>query len=233
MQGSAPRHLQMTAARHSRLLQAKVLPRARRRAAFVSMASLVALVACGSPDARSSSDSGSSPDAVSAEDSENAKLDAESEGADASARGDASTSPSDAGALQDAASDAPRPTPCPIAVPANGDVCPAGLSGECLYLDCGSYGQLTAACSAGLWHTTKSPCDPDGGVTCYGPGGASNERCASDQICQINESGAIWTTCVKNTCAPGLLSCDCLGCTGCLLGSFQLTCNLCPQGGCP
>jgi hypothetical protein len=140
--------------------------------------------------------------------------------------------PDDGGAGEPAADAAPPFVPCPRVPPLDGGAC-ATTSEECSYLDCASYGELTAVCSASRWRLTSLPCPADASPPCSGLPGGDEPACARGEICQLNQGGAIWVTCVKNTCEAGLLSCDCLPCNGCQLSGFQIDCNLCPQGGCP
>jgi hypothetical protein len=68
-------------------------------------------------------------------------------------------------------------------------------------------------------------------VACRNDVGAPVQMtCASDEICRVYYSGAVIVTRVKNTCPPGLLSCECLDCAsfGCHVTDSELLCG----GGC-
>jgi hypothetical protein len=188
---------------------------------------LVAAVDCGSGAATG----GNADDAMPAPDSAS-EYDGTTSLPDAPF-GDVAQTSGDSG-VAETGMDAPAPaTPCPAMPPFDGGSCVANPSEECDYLDCANYGEVIALCGAGQWHiTSRSHCQADAAPPCSGaPGGG--RACASDEICQLNQSGAVWTTCVKNTCEAGLLSCECLACNGCPIRGFTISCNYCPQGGCP
>jgi hypothetical protein len=189
---------------------------------------LLAAAGCGAGAATAGSVDGATSNADSANqnDGASAPTDATS--------GDAAQASADGGIVGTGMDASAPSTPCPSTPPLDGGACVVGpYQGECDYLDCANYGEVSARCSTGQWHiTSRSPCQADAAPPCSGaPGGG--QSCASGQICQLNQSGAVWTTCVKNTCEAGLLSCSCLACNGCPLSQFTITCNYCPQGGCP
>ena len=129
---------------------------------------------------------------------------------------------------------APRARPSP---PEPGTNCPGGLN--CYYEDCSGAGRTIASCVAGSasaprWQVTTGACTA---VTCPNP---SSQSCPAGQLCFIAAGGAIFATCGSNTCGTSAISCDCIqGCSGVctVIGSAQsgitVTCNTCPQGGCP
>jgi hypothetical protein len=130
------------------------------------------------------------------------------------------------GNITDAGVDA---SSCPGQSPPDGAPCSGGE--QCLYLDCASYGRLAAGCNGKVWTLESAPCAEDAQTTpCTNEFGMQlTTSCAPGEICQIYYSGAVIVSCVKNTCPPGLLSCDCLDCgQGCGVSNFELVC----QGNC-
>ena len=126
---------------------------------------------------------------------------------------------------------------CPTSPPEPGTNCPGGLN--CYYEDCSGAGRTIASCVAGSasaprWQVTTGACTA---VTCPNP---SSQSCPAGQLCFIAAGGAILATCGSNTCGTSAISCDCIqGCSGVctVIGSAQggiiVSCNTCPQGGCP
>jgi hypothetical protein len=125
---------------------------------------------------------------------------------------------------------------CPAAPPQPGSNCTGGLN--CYYEDCAGAGRTIASCVTGSaaaprWQVTTGACTP---VSCSS---SSSLPCPAGQLCYIAAGGAVLATCGPNTCGTSPISCDCLQCGGiCTVnGSLQsgitVTCNTCPQGGCP
>jgi len=128
---------------------------------------------------------------------------------------------------------------CPTTAPVGASSC--DWNGQvCFYEDCAGAGRTVATClklgATGFsWSLQNTAC---GAVHCSGlPGPMS---CASGQVCSVSQSGTISGTCEQSTCGAGPITCECAHatCTNCaILGSaaqgFTVTCNNCPQGGCP
>lgn len=128
---------------------------------------------------------------------------------------------------------------CPAKPPSFSDSCNAE-GRVCSYEDCAGLGRTVAKCerlgSARLtWGVQTVAC---GAVHCLGlPGQMS---CAAGQICTVSEGGTISGTCTTSTCGSGPVTCACAhaACTDCAIAGsteqgFTVTCNTCPQGGCP
>jgi hypothetical protein len=126
---------------------------------------------------------------------------------------------------------------CPAVPPQPGGNCTVGLN--CYYEDCAGAGRTVASCVAGsivepTWQVATGACTA---VTCPNP---SSLTCPAGQLCFISAGGAVLATCETNSCGTSLISCSCLqSCSGVcsVLGSVQtgitVSCNTCPQGGCP
>ena len=126
---------------------------------------------------------------------------------------------------------------CPAVPPQSGGTCTAGLN--CYYEDCAGAGRTVASCVAGStveprWQVATGACTP---VTCPTP---VTLTCPAGQLCFITAGGALQVTCGTNTCGTSAISCGCLqSCSGVcsVLGFVQsgitVSCNTCPQGGCP
>jgi hypothetical protein len=122
---------------------------------------------------------------------------------------------------------------CPAALPSSGSACL--IIGECFYEDCAGSGRSAATCSNGAWAVQTAAC---AATHCIGAG--SSPSCAPGQICSISEGGTLVSMCNESTCGTGPVTCACAGalCTNCsITGSVTqgvtVTCNSCPQGGCP
>lgn len=128
---------------------------------------------------------------------------------------------------------------CPANPPHVSDSCTAE-NRVCSYEDCAGAGRTVATCgrfgSARLtWGVQTAPC---GAVHCAGL--PNQMSCTSGQICAVSEGGTIAGTCAPSSCGSGPVTCACAhaACTDCMIwGSaeqgFTVTCNSCPQGGCP
>lgn len=128
---------------------------------------------------------------------------------------------------------------CPANPPRASDSCMAE-GRVCQYEDCASVGRTVATCERSgnarlSWRVQAAPC---GAVRCVGlPGQMS---CASGQICTVSEGGTITGTCAPSSCGSGPVTCACAqaSCSDCAISGsaeqgFTVTCNSCPQGGCP
>lgn len=121
---------------------------------------------------------------------------------------------------------------CPATAPSRGAAC-TPPRGACFYEDCAGVGRTAASCNNGAWAIQTAAC---GVVQCDG----ASMTCSSGQMCAISQGGALLTTCTEPTCGAGPVTCACAGavCTNCLIGGsveqgVTVTCNTCPQGGCP
>lgn len=126
---------------------------------------------------------------------------------------------------------------CPAVPPQPGGNCTGGLN--CYYEDCAGPGRTIATCVVGSaaaprWQVTTGACTA---VTCPNP---SSLTCPAGQLCFVSAGGAVLVACGNNDCGTSPISCDCLqSCGGVctVLGSVQdgiaVSCNSCPQGGCP
>jgi hypothetical protein len=120
-------------------------------------------------------------------------------------------------------------TPCPVEPPGQGAPCAGAAS--CFYERCNTYGQVSAHCSGSAWTVEAGAC---GEVAC-----GFSAHCAAGEACVIRQGGALLADCMTNGC-DGLVECGCVpGCAPeCALGGtvgtgVTVTCNTCPQGGCP
>ena len=136
------------------------------------------------------------------------------------------------GATAGAGGSAGAPAECPQTAPADGSPCDmAGQS--CYYQDCAGAGLSTAQCVSASWSVKTSACAT---FSCSGIG----DQCTAGQICSVTQGGAIFATCMENPCGTGPVTCDCVnpGCAACNVSAYTgsgitVTCNTCPQGGCP
>ena len=129
--------------------------------------------------------------------------------------------------------------PCPAKPPGTSESCNAG-GVVCSYEDCAGAGRTVATCGQQggarlTWTTRTAAC---GAVQCLGLPSAMG--CTSGQICSVSEGGAISGMCAESSCGTGPVTCACAhaSCTDCLVSGsveqgFTVTCNNCPQGGCP
>jgi hypothetical protein len=128
---------------------------------------------------------------------------------------------------------------CPAFAPLGASSCDS--DGQvCFYEDCVGAGRTVATCQKlggprGSWSLRTAAC---GTVHCAGLPGAMS--CASGQVCSVTEGGTIGGTCAQSTCGTGPVSCACAhascidcGISGSVEQGFTVTCNNCPQGGCP
>jgi hypothetical protein len=126
---------------------------------------------------------------------------------------------------------------CPATAPQSGSNCDVPVT--CVYEDCAGAGRTIATCVAGSvssprWTVTTGACTV---VTCPTP---SSVTCPAGQVCLVLAGGAFLAQCVSNTCGTSAITCDCIqSCSGvCTVNASALTgatvsCNTCPQGGCP
>jgi hypothetical protein len=126
---------------------------------------------------------------------------------------------------------------CPTTPPQPGSNCNVPVN--CTYEDCAGAGRTIATCVAGSvsaprWQVSTGACTM---ATCPAP---SSQTCAAGQVCLVLAGGAFLAQCVSNTCGTSAISCDCIqSCSGVctVIGSAQggvtVSCNTCPQGGCP
>ncbi|HKO50384.1 MAG TPA: hypothetical protein VJV79_21825, partial [Polyangiaceae bacterium] len=119
---------------------------------------------------------------------------------------------------------------CPATPPVVGSAC-ASNHEACFFEDCSGVGRTAATCEGGTWTVRTTAC---GAVQCL------SGTCSSGQICAVTQGGAQIATCVESTCGTGPLTCACAGasCSICSIGGtieqgITVTCNTCPQGGCP
>jgi hypothetical protein len=126
--------------------------------------------------------------------------------------------------------DAAVTTPtCPQTPPTNTLSC-GSASMTCFYDNCPSTGRTQARCAGGTWTVQTAACST---VNCI------SRTCPSGQICLVTEGGAVGVQCVDNACGQGPVTAECgTGIGGCvvnatLTGGVTITCNTCPQGGCP
>lgn len=129
--------------------------------------------------------------------------------------------------------------PCPANPPGASESCNAG-GVVCSYEDCAGAGRTVATCGQQggarlTWTTRTAAC---GAVQCLGLPSAMG--CTSGQICSVSEGGTISGMCAESSCGTGPVTCACAhaSCTDCLVSGsveqgFTVTCNNCPQGGCP
>jgi hypothetical protein len=119
------------------------------------------------------------------------------------------------------------PTACPPVVPENGSACVGDA--ECYYDACPEGLRAIARCSDGAWNVeTGASCN----VECAGV----DQRCDPGEICHVQAGGALLADCVENGCGPRAILEECAG--NCpiffsLETGATVTCNTCPQGGCP
>ena len=128
---------------------------------------------------------------------------------------------------------------CPATAPLGASPCVPG-GPICYYEDCAGAGRTVASCQKqGMpgfsWSVETAACAT---VQCFGIPGALS--CASGQVCSVTQGGAISGMCVQSTCGSGPITCECAhaACTDCTTyggteQGFTVTCNTCPQGGCP
>ena len=127
---------------------------------------------------------------------------------------------------------------CPAVPPAN-TACDS--DGQvCYYEDCAGLGRSVATCQkrggpVDRWSVESVACDV---VHCTGLPGAMS--CASGQVCAVSQGGTISGMCVQATCGTGPITCECAhaSCADCAISGtpqqgFTVSCNSCPQGGCP
>jgi len=122
-------------------------------------------------------------------------------------------------AVADVRKEAAAVVPCPAQPPDDKGPC-GSVSRVCTYVDCATYGHVQAYCNAKTWSLAKLPC---GAVPC----GFGGQDCKQDEICKEVGGGALQLSCLKNTCAPGVVTCDCIDCGGCSLNDLKLTCTGC------
>jgi hypothetical protein len=127
---------------------------------------------------------------------------------------------------------------CPANPPRPSESCTGGR--VCMYEDCAGAGRTLATCgnfgsARTTWGVQTAPC---GAVHCAGL--PNQMSCTSGQICAVSEGGTIAGTCASSACGSGPVTCACAhaACTDCLISGsaeqgFTVTCNSCPQGGCP
>jgi len=121
---------------------------------------------------------------------------------------------------------------CPQAPPADATPCsPNGR--QCFYDACPNGARTQATCASGSWSLqTSTSCVH----SCMGA--LSSRSCETGEICLIYSGGALLVNCVPNGCGAGPISAQCAGAPTCTV-SFSVeagatvTCNTCPQGGCP
>lgn len=119
------------------------------------------------------------------------------------------------------------PTPCPPSVPVDGSAC--GGDAQCYYDACPEGGRAIATCSGRTWSVeTGTSC----AVLCSG----FSQQCDGGQVCLVHAGGALQIDCVENGCGTGPILEQCAG--NCpvsftLYSGATVTCNTCPQGGCP
>jgi len=115
---------------------------------------------------------------------------------------------------------------CPMSPPATGAPCSAPTR-SCFYDACPAGPRALSVCSGDSWTTqTGSSCDLSCGTLMCNPG----------EICLVLAGGSLSYNCMPNGCGTGPVAELCAG--GCpivysLEGGVQVSCNTCPQGGCP
>ena len=121
------------------------------------------------------------------------------------------------------------PTTCPSTPPTNASSC-GSTDMTCFYDNCPSTGRTQAGCAGGTWTVQTGACST---VNCI------SRTCPSGQMCLVIEGGAVGVQCVDNACGQGPVTPEC-GTTsgGCVVNAtltsgVEITCNTCPQGGCP
>jgi hypothetical protein len=121
------------------------------------------------------------------------------------------------------------PPTCPSTPPTNASSC-GSTDMTCFYDNCPSTGRTRAGCAGGKWTVQTGACST---VDCY------PLPCSSGQICLEIFGGAAEVQCVDNACGQGPVTPEC-GTTsgGCVVNAtltsgVTITCNTCPQGGCP
>jgi Kazal-type serine protease inhibitor domain len=128
--------------------------------------------------------------------------------------------PADAGAIS--------PT-CPSTPPTNASSC-GSTNMTCFYDNCPSTGRTQANCAGGAWTVQTAAC---GTLNCI------SRTCPSGQMCLVTEGGAVGVQCVDNSCGHGPVTPECGTTIGncvvnaTLTSGVTITCNTCPQGGCP
>ena len=131
---------------------------------------------------------------------------------------------------------APDPCACPADAPTDGAACDTACEGRaCAYEDCAGAGLAVARCSSSAWTVAVGAC---GDQPCGPQGSSGGQTCDPGFACIQQTGGAQFPQeCRQHECAPGLVSCACLGssCPGeCVqTGPLDFTCNTCPSGLCP
>jgi hypothetical protein len=140
-----------------------------------------------------------------------------------------------------AGADAGVTTPtCPSTPPTNASSC-GSTNMTCFYDNCPSTGRTQATCAGGAWIVQIAAC---GTVSCTpiatsGVVAPKPLTCPSGQVCLVTGSGNYTGQCIENACGQGPVTAECGttigGCvlTATLTSGVTITCNTCPQGGCP
>ncbi|MFZ5894851.1 MAG: hypothetical protein ACOY0T_27570 [Myxococcota bacterium] len=121
---------------------------------------------------------------------------------------------------------------CPQTPPQDSASCSPNNQ-QCFYDACPSGGRTLATCMNGTWKVQS-------GTSCasFCQGAVSAMPCDAGEICLIMAGGALLTNCVPNLCSAGPVTSQCAGVHDCaasfsLQAGATITCNICPQGGCP
>lgn len=121
------------------------------------------------------------------------------------------------------------PGTCPATPPTAGEPC--NDPPRCFYDACPSGSRTLATCNNNAWTVEEgTSC----AVQCTGFPSAMS--CPAGTFCRVSAGGAIFAQCEQNTCGTGPVSAACTAncaVTYSLEAGVTVTCNTCPQGGCP
>jgi hypothetical protein len=121
------------------------------------------------------------------------------------------------------------PGTCPATPPTEGEPC--NDPPRCFYDACPSGNRTLAVCQNNVWSVEEgTSC----AVQCMGF--PSSMSCPPGTYCSVSQGGAIFAQCAQNTCGAGPVTAACTpncAVTYSLEAGVTVTCNTCPQGGCP
>jgi hypothetical protein len=121
------------------------------------------------------------------------------------------------------------PGTCPATPPTAGEPC--SDPPRCFYDACPSGNRTLATCNNNAWTVEEgTSC----AVQCTGFPSAMS--CPAGTFCRVSAGGALFAQCEQYTCGTGPVTAACTpNCpvTYSLEAGLTVTCNTCPQGGCP
>jgi hypothetical protein len=119
------------------------------------------------------------------------------------------------------------PGTCPATPPTAGEPC--NDPPRCFYDACPGGNRTLATCNNNSWTVEE-------GTSCAVECSGFALACPAGTFCRVNQGGALSAQCERYTCGSGPVTAACTpncAVTYSLEAGVTVTCNTCPQGGCP